>query len=415
MCDTLYRKTGTSAFFAKNSDRSPNEPNLTVFVEAKPGDPLNRKKCTYVEIDENPDTFAMILVKPSWMWGAEMGINSQGVAIGNEAVFTKNRDKKTERLTGMDLLRLGLEEGDTARHALDVIIGYLEKYGQGGNCGFDKPFYYDNSFLIADSREAFILEIVGKKHIEWQLDASGNISNRLSVMNETAAAFFKRNTEPVFTCFSGSFNREKTLREAHITGIKDVIKAMQMHPAGLTTKTLFRRGTLKSPCMHYSTLGDHTTSSMIVEWKGDKITIWLTGRSTPCLAIYLPVIFDRPGIPVFKSEKESLDFWLEREYLSRAVFSGLVIERDYKIQTNAIEEKLIQMAAGLGDDLSFEEIGAFNNYVLEMEAGFVKEYANIIHKVQSDPSVLTGRWKKKTLTLGKNVFLASLEERRNTR
>ena len=49
----------------------------------------------------------MILSKPSWMWGAEMGANEHGVCIGNEAVWTKALDEndKTEKLLGMDLVR----------------------------------------------------------------------------------------------------------------------------------------------------------------------------------------------------------------------------------------------------------------------------------------------------------------------
>ena len=54
------------------------------------------------------ETHAVILSKPSWMWGAEMGANERGVVIGNEAVWSRCSDPDYDavpRLLGMDLLR----------------------------------------------------------------------------------------------------------------------------------------------------------------------------------------------------------------------------------------------------------------------------------------------------------------------
>ena len=64
-------------------------------------------QCTYIEIDQVARTHAVILSKPAWMWGAEIGANEHNVAIGNEAVWTKlgGPGDKEEKLLGMDLLR----------------------------------------------------------------------------------------------------------------------------------------------------------------------------------------------------------------------------------------------------------------------------------------------------------------------
>jgi hypothetical protein len=79
-------------------------PLLKVFIVGE------KVKCTYIEVDQAPSTYPCILSKPDWMWGAEMGANSQGVVIGNEAVWDRLSDPKVDlvpRLLGMDLLRLG--------------------------------------------------------------------------------------------------------------------------------------------------------------------------------------------------------------------------------------------------------------------------------------------------------------------
>jgi len=92
-----------------------------------------------------------------------MGVNEHGVCIGNEAIFTSNPSpNKSPALTGhveknffppvgltdsrMDLVRLGLERARTAEEALDTITGLLEKYGQGGNCGHEGEFFYNNGY-----------------------------------------------------------------------------------------------------------------------------------------------------------------------------------------------------------------------------------------------------------------------------
>ena len=149
-CDTMVATSDVTAdgvtIFAKNSDREPNEAHQVIYVPAADHPPDTNVRCTYIEVPQVSHTYAVLLAKPFWIWGAEMGVNEYGLAIGNEAVFTKEPYNKKGGLTGMDLLRLALERARTAIEAVNVITDLLDKYGQGGNCGFQHRFYYHNSF-----------------------------------------------------------------------------------------------------------------------------------------------------------------------------------------------------------------------------------------------------------------------------
>jgi secernin len=70
---------------------------------------LSSIKCLYVEIPQVEHTNAVLLAKPFWIWGAEMGADEHGMVIGNEGASSKMPDGKENGLIGKDFLRLGLE------------------------------------------------------------------------------------------------------------------------------------------------------------------------------------------------------------------------------------------------------------------------------------------------------------------
>jgi len=423
MCDTLYKKTADGFLFGKNSDRSPNEPNLVLFHSAGiESDPVRR--CTYIGIDSVAARHGVAIVRPSWMWGAEMGVNDAGVVIGNEAVFTRSKGKKTERLTGMDLLRLALERAASAADAVRIVTALLDRYGQGGNCGFDKPFYYDNSFLIAGSDGAFILETCGSGWIVKDVSDAGNISNMLSqdgpylmTSGPGLECFARKNREPVFTFFAKAKGRSCQAADALGKpgfGVLEMMAALRSHVPS-DTSILFEKGSVGSLCMHKSALGDHTTGSMIHVARKTASTTWITGSSTPCLSLYKPTYFGNAIPPVFLAADESLTYWLDREYLVRAIYAGFVDPAGYRHELAEIQNSFVD-----GDErliarkATAAELKAFQKACSDREQAFVESRREAIDKIAENPLVLPDLpplWRRKTAVLGDNVFAHSLSAR----
>ncbi|XP_053117526.1 secernin-2 isoform X2 [Hemicordylus capensis] len=192
-CDCFVSLPPASAtrevIFGKNSDRPRDEVQEVVYFPAGCHAKGTKVQCTYIEIDQAERTHAVILSRPAWLWGAEMGANEHGVCIGNEGVWTKEPVGEDEALLGMDLVRLGLERGSSAHEALGVIAALLERYSQGGNCKEQlTPFIYHNTFLLADRTEAWVLETAGQFWAAQRiLEGARNISNQLSIGTDISA------------------------------------------------------------------------------------------------------------------------------------------------------------------------------------------------------------------------------------
>ncbi|XP_018531290.1 secernin-3 isoform X1 [Lates calcarifer] len=186
-CDTFVAlppsTEGQRIIFGKNSDRPCDEVQEVVYFPSRDYGAEEKVECTYIEIEQVVHTYAVVLSKPAWLWGAEMGANEHQVCIGNEAVWGRESADGDEALLGMDLVRLGLERADTAEKAVDVITELLGKYGQGGSCMEDEcGFTYHNSFLISDRKEAWLLETSGKHWAAERVEGGyRNISNQYGI------------------------------------------------------------------------------------------------------------------------------------------------------------------------------------------------------------------------------------------
>ncbi|NIN68057.1 MAG: secernin-2, partial [Anaerolineae bacterium] len=134
--------TGTT-ILGKNSDRPVYDSQPLILNTGRSHPQGALIELEYLTIPQARETATTIGSGPYWCWGYETGMNEHGVVIGNEAIFTKAFREKAQAfrageklelgLLGMDLVRLGLERGRTAREALGVLTNLVSEYGQWGS------------------------------------------------------------------------------------------------------------------------------------------------------------------------------------------------------------------------------------------------------------------------------------------
>lgn len=167
MCDSVVAVGSQTAagvtLFGKNSDRKRRELQPLVQGPEAWHPPGARLRATHIEIDQTAHTFRTLGHSPDWVWGYEHGVNEHALAIGNHTVFSNEPVEETPGLIGMDLVRLALERARSAREGLDVITGLLARHGQGGAALAPDGAAYHNSFLLADPREAWLLETSNRR------------------------------------------------------------------------------------------------------------------------------------------------------------------------------------------------------------------------------------------------------------
>ncbi len=354
MCDTfvaLPPHTGGAVVFGKNSDREPNEAQALAYHPPARHPAGTRLRCTHIEIDQVRDTLGVLLCRPFWMWGAEMGANQCGVVIGNEAVFTRMPAVRQKVLTGMDLLRLALERAATAEQAVETITALLHDYGQGGRCGYrDRRFTYHSSFIIADPADAWVLETAGPLWAARRVVGRAAISNHLSI----GAEFDRAHPELLDTarrrgwcragetfdfarCFSdrwmtffaaGHRRRRRSLalldqRQSRVDAV--AMALLRDHGPGTYRPDAHLR--LDRICAHSANpLTRHaaqTTGSLVAVLHPDEQQYWVTGTAAPCTGLFKPVWLEGDvlpsdlGTPGPRYDAESL--WWRHERLHRLV------------------------------------------------------------------------------------------------
>jgi len=382
MCDTIVATSEVTkdgvTIFGKNSDREPNEAHHLLSVPSANHPPESNVKCTYIDIPQVAHTYSVLLAKPFWMWGAEMGVNEHGVAIGNEAVFSKIPAGRKEALTGMDLLRLALERAATAREAVKMITDLLDDYGQGGNCGFKQTIFYHNSFIIADPLEAWLLETIERHWAARQIKGVHTISNGLTIGTQWDIGspdlvnyavqkgwckgrddfhFARCYSDVMYTKLSDCRRRGQRTKDLllHMQGeinIGSAISVLRDHGEFSGADWRPDKGVIGSTvCMHAGfgpVRGSQTTGSMVSYLDPTHPTHFFTGTAAPCTSIFKPVWLDTrlpdTGPEPTGTYHASSLFW-QHELLHRETLKDYPTRiKLYREDRDILEQKFINQA-----------------------------------------------------------------------
>ena len=337
MCDTLCLITERGTFFAKNSDRPVGETQTLFAAHERPPDFGHRSlPVQYMNI-EDAGSFPCLLSRPTWLWGAEHGINSKHVAAGNEKIYTTDDPYEApSALIGMDMVRLALERASSSREAVQEIEWLLAAYGQGGIADRQAMEPYWSSFLVADPHEVWIVETSANTWAAKCIDLEGApaaiacISNRVTLSTDWDIASSK---VPVGSDFDEWRNKDaptahadvrlKSSREflesisneandtGHAGGIEAIRKTassfaahLRDHGTGHWGNPLtspdqavpppeysLPDGTGVSVCMHIR--GYQTTAASMITFLPAEEAIpalcWVA-LGSPCCSIYVPVL-----------------------------------------------------------------------------------------------------------------------------
>jgi dipeptidase len=184
MCDSFVAlpsaTTTRTTLAAKNADCEINEAQAVLRLPRRRYPEGAMLRSTHIVIPQARETHEVIIDKSYWTWGGEIGINEHGVAVGNEAIFSTNRETGDGLITG-DLLRLMLERAKSCDEALAVFGEVLAAHGQGGNCELRGNSHFDSSYLVSDRTSAYVIETAGRDWVARQVEGVGAISNAMTI------------------------------------------------------------------------------------------------------------------------------------------------------------------------------------------------------------------------------------------
>ncbi len=378
-CDTMVLPAAFTAYLqnvlVKNSDRPTGEPQPLCFYPGGTHGAGETVKTTYLTIPQVARTYAVVGSRPYWIYGFEMGYNECGLVIGNEAEGSRLPADEADGLLGMDMLRLALERAATAREAIEVITGLLTTYGQKANACLLFHRTYENTFVLADKEECWVLETAGRQWVAKQIKGPQGISNCYSI--DTDFDLCSENLESIARerrflspderfdfakAYSGRLpsqplgaqrfrrlNKCLSLQDTH--DFSSLARILRDHHEGELIEPRFGEtaGTFMSICMHMRDFGESETSaSLLWRYDGTLGQIARYAPAQPCLSAYIPVYMTALPKCMETAEKiydEGSLWWRVKRLSLLVAVDELLFAAPVRADLAALEERFEKKAA----------------------------------------------------------------------
>lgn len=373
MCDSFVALGNStrsgSVLLAKSADTEVNEAEQVVRYPRRKFAEGALARITHRTIPQVPVTHQVILGRSFWAWGAELGCNEHGVAVGNEAAFS-NQKAEADGACCLDLCRLSVERGATALDAVKAVGEVVEAFGQGGNCQMMGNFPFDTSLLIGDRHEAYVVNCAGRHWAARKVNDVMAISNRYQITDDWDLSSLQADNgaKPNF--------RERfadEAREEEVAALKRECRALELLQArkgsiALKDMADILRDVGEEPdtynipddelpariCMHagpFEARFWHATGAMITDSSADGVCVWMTATSATDLSVFKPLFFDAemPDMgPLPRGTFTENSLWWKHERLHRrAVADYHALKPEIRANFDELEHEFFADAPGM--------------------------------------------------------------------
>jgi secernin len=347
MCDTFVAlpdaTANRSVLLAKSADTEINEAQHLLKLPRRDYPEGAQVRISHRVIPQARHTYEAIIDKSFWLYGGEIGVNERGVAVGNEAVFSK-LSSQGDGVVLIDLLRLILERAATRHEAVDVVADMLKTFGQGGNCELRGNSHFDGSFIVSDKEGAIVLETAAGEWAAREVKGFGSISNGYTIGSDWDRCSLEADNgrKPDFGALFDDVERTRCVAAAERQ--KASYGFLKARAGKITVRTMadLLRYTGEGDyepmmgerptriCMHaapYEYRFWQATGALIADTRGDDVMAWVTATSGTDVSIFKPAFFgvDLPDLGPMPRESYTPEaYWWKHEFLHRRAMA------DYK-------------------------------------------------------------------------------------